>query len=418
MIMRRFLFFAAIIVAPVFSASALFSARNKLQYRGLVDSQITAVEVVALSHFLICAISLWVICEICIAVYSSKGHPSTLVPTNFRRFTAVMLGGLAVVGHSNSIETNRVEVSEEGRLPVELALTPAMATLLLRNILQQRREQILRGTMPDVFSVEEVNLLSEVRQIASTASAPVVTSELNHSSTVVKVLTEAVERLDRTEVLGSENPLLIVRLYGYPEVESRQGLRASFRKKRALELLVWLSLNRDRPRRSAARTALWQIDVSDATFSTVVSDMRRGLSDLDSSVNRSELLPATYSDELLLSGRITTDFELLRESLVLFREDRLNHQSLANQLAQIRDVPLSGTSYEWADLDGTTTRLIITAMQASQELAEYAKSIGDVDLMTVAVSAGLRVMPGCEELLLIQQSFIPSAQMYRTSGNS
>jgi hypothetical protein len=133
-------------------------------------------------------------------------------------------------------------------------------------------------------------------------------------------------------------------------------------------------------------------------------------------VNRAELLPATYSDELLLSNRITTDFELLRESLVLFREDHLNHQSLANQLAEIRDVPFSGTSYEWADLDGTTTRLIITAMQASQELAEYAKSTGDVDLMTVAVSAGLRVMPGCEELLKIQEQFLTMKMHSRSTG--
>jgi two-component SAPR family response regulator len=270
--------------------------------------------------------------------------------------------------------------------------------------------------MPDVLSAEEVELLSEVQEIASRTSIAMAPSELAHSSNVVKVLTNAVERLDKTEVRRSETPLFIVRLYGYPAVESRQGLRASFRKKRALELIVWLSLNRDRPRRSAARTALWQVDVSDATFSTVVSDMRRGLSDLDSSVNRSEFLPTTYSDELLLSNRITTDFELLRESLTLFREDNSNHLSLGTQLAEIRDVPFSGTSYEWADLDGTTTRLIITAMQASQELAEYAKSIGDVDLMTVAVSAGLRVMPGCEELLQVQEQFL-AMKMHSRSTN-
>jgi hypothetical protein len=404
--MRRLIFFGTIFLAVAFSAKALFDARNEIQVHDLIDAEITPMEVVVLCHSLICVISLWVICEVLLAVNSSKGVSYTSMPTRHQRFTAVMLGGLAFVGHSNSIETNRVEVSEEGRLPVELALTPAMATLLLRHILQQRREQIRQRTMPDVLSAEEVELLSEVQEIASRTSIAMAPSELAHSSNVVKVLMNAVERLDKTEVRRSETPLFIVRLYGYPAVESRQGLRASFRKKRALELIVWLSLNRDRPRRSAARTALWQVDVSDATFSTVVSDMRRGLSDLDSSVNRSEFLPTTYSDELLLSNRITTDFELLRESLTLFREDNSNHLSLGTQLAEIRDVPFSGTSYEWADLDGTTTRLIITAMQASQELAEYAKSIGDVDLMTVAVSAGLRVMPGCEELLQIQEQFL------------
>jgi hypothetical protein len=101
---------------------------------------------------------------------------------------------------------------------------------------------------------------------------------------------------------------------------------------------------------------------------------------------------------------------------MLFREDNKNHQSLGTQLAEIRDVPFSGTSYEWADLDGTTTRLIITAMQASQELAEYAKSTGDVDLMTVAVAAGLRVMPGCEELLQIQEQFLAMRVHSRLTG--
>jgi hypothetical protein len=416
MLIKRLIFFETILLVLVFSAKALFGARREIQLNGLFDRQLTSIEVVAICHILICATSLWVICEIVLALYNARSVPVTSIPTQYRRFTAVMLGGLAFVCHGNSIESNRVVVSEEERLPVELALTPAMATLLLRNILQQRRDQIRRRTMPGILSDEEIELLSEVQQLASKTSFEKAASELDYSSTVVKVLTDAVDRLDETKVRKNENPIFIVRLYGYPEVQSRQGIQASFRKKRALELLVWLSLNRDRPRRSAARTALWQIDVSDATFSTVVSDLRRGLSDLDSSVDRMEFLPTTYSDELVLSNRITTDYELLRESLVLFREDSSNHQSLANQLAEIRDVPFSGTSYEWADLDGTTTRLIITAMQASQELAEYGKSTGDADLMSVAVTAGLRVMPGCEELLKIQEEFLEMKMHSRSIG--
>ena len=86
-----------------------------------------------------------------------------------------------------------------------------------------------------------------------------------------------------------------------------------------------------------------------------------------------------------------------------------------NELKGIRDAPFSGTAYEWADLDGTTTRLIITAMQAAVELAEYGKSLDDVEVMSTAVAAGLRVMPGNEELLKIQQSFIPATQMSRSA---
>lgn len=45
-------------------------------------------------------------------------------------------------------------------------------------------------------------------------------------------------------------------------------------------------------------------------------------------------------------------------------------------------------------------------MQAAQELAEYAQSVGDIETLTTAVTAGLRVMPGNEELLEIQKSVL------------
>ena len=404
--MRRLVVYGVFLVAPILSAMQLIHARNVFQLSDLIDNDITEVELILICHFLVCAISLWVIVEL-LLMWTAREATAVVKKHQHRRLPAFLLGGLALLGHSQSISDNGVEISEEVGVPVESALTPAMAALLLRDILHRRRVQIRQITLPDVLRDDEAVLLSKVQRLAADASFVNVVEELDRSLPVVKVMTEAVERIEERQLCVRGNPLFIVRLYGYPEVRSGQGQRAYFRKKRALELLVWLALNRDRPRRSAARTALWQIDVSDATFSTVVSDMRRGLSDLDSSMNRGEILPTTYSDELLLSHHITPDYELLRYSLGAFREDCSQHHELAHQLAEIRDVPFSGTSYEWADLDGTTTRLIITAMQASQELAEYAKSVGDVELMMVAVSAGLRVMPGCEELLQIQEQFLP-----------
>jgi hypothetical protein len=404
--MRRLITYGIYLVAPIFSGFQLVNGRNGFRLRYLIDGEVTAVELIVFCHLLVCAISLWVMCELLLALWTTRDVTVVLEKHQHRRLSAILLGGLALLGHSQSISDNRAEISEEAGLPIESALTPAMAALLLRDILQRRRDQIRRNTVPDVLCDDEVVLLSKVQRLAADASFGDIAEKLDDSLPAVKVLKDAVERIKETQLCPSGSPIFIVRLYGYPEVRSGQGQRASFRKKRALELLVWLALNRDRPRRSAARTALWQIDVSDATFSTVVSDMRRGLFDLDSSMDRGEIIPTTYSDELLLSSHITTDYELLRHSLAAFREDYSQFHELAHQLAEIRDVPFSGTSYEWADLDGTTTRLIITAMQASQELAEYAKSVGDVDLMTVAVSAGLRVMPGCEELLKIQEEFL------------
>jgi hypothetical protein len=293
-----------------------------------------------------------------------------------------------------------------------------MATLLINDILRRRREQVRSQKIPDVLTLNETKLLSDVLKIAQNDSRIVQTIDLDSSLTIVQELTSAVERTSQTAEVPSsptEEPLLVIHLYGYPEVRGRDGQSASFKKKRALELVVWLSLNRDRPRRSAARTALWQVDVSDSSFSTIVSDMRRGISDVVSGVSRSELVPTTYSDELILSDHVTTDYELLRCALEVFRMNPAQYRLLMNELKGIRDAPFSGTAYEWADLDGTTTRLIITAMQAALELAEYGKSLGDVEVMSTAVSAGLRVMPGNEDLLKIQQSFIPSTQMSRSA---
>lgn len=412
--MKRVLFSGVLLFAPILSAIHLYRLSNEIWLPSLTDSDISTIEVIVVCHIFVCLVSLWVIGELATVLWKAKNRNVLSAVPRFRGLSAVMLGGLAVIGHSQTIEISRVDVSEEAGLPVEIALTPLMASLLLRDILQRRRDQICKRVLPDVFSDEEIALLSRVQRMASDAPLGIDGGELDGSLAVVKELTEAVQRREEPSLRGSGHPLFVVRLYGFPEVKNEQGLRATFRKKRALELLVWLSLNRDRPRRSAARTALWHIDVSDATFSTVVSEMRRGLSELDASLNRAEFLPTTYSDELLLSHRITTDYELLREALDAFRISHSDHQALANQLSEIRDAPFSGTTYEWADLDGTTTRLIIIAMQASQELAEYAKLAGDVELMTIAVSAGLRVMPGNEELLEIQQSFIPQASLSRS----
>ena len=65
----------------------------------------------------------------------------------------------------------------------------------------------------------------------------------------------------------------------------------------------------------------------------------------------------------------------------------------------MRDVPFAGTSYSWADLDGTTTRLAITA---ALEVASWALTAGDSTAFEIAITAGLRVLPGHEELLALQ----------------
>ena len=193
----------------------------------------------------------------------------------------------------------------------------------------------------------------------------------------------------------------VVRIMGHPEFVGTEGRRAVFRKKKSLELLVWLCLNRDRMRRSTARNALWEVDVSDATFATIVSEMRRALREVLPELPASEIARPTYTDVIDLTSRITTDFDLL---VAAHREFRGGGppDSLAEALRGVRDAPFSGANFPWADGDGTTTRIVISVVDAAVELADWALAEGDVETAAVAMTAGLRTMPDHPELLSVK----------------
>lgn len=412
--MRKVLFPIVVIIAPSWSVSSLFRLRGRPSWSLEDPFEFSRWEIAVLINIVICLLAMWIGAEFLLQIAHRNRGGSSSVLTTSNKYRALLMSGLVLAAHQPSHVPQPHKVPDEESIPLGLLLTPAMATLLINDLLRRRRDQIRQQILPDVLTEKEQILLADVRELAKEDAVHDAKGELDSSNPIVQTLTSAVERVSAEHLEPMENPLLVVRLYGYPEVCCADGQKATFRKKRALELMVWLTLNRDRPRRSAARTALWQVDVSDSTFSTIVSDMRRGIADIASELERSELVPTTYSDELALSTRVTTDYQLLRDALQKFREEPANYRNLVRELQGIRDAPFSGTAYEWADLDGTTTRLIITAMQAAHELAEYAQSIGDVESMQIAVSAGLRVMPGNEELLAIQQSFIPQASLSRS----
>jgi len=413
--MRRFIVLPVLLTAFFWSAYSLLNSWAKGSWKQFRMSNLTLSQIAIIVHLGILLLVIWIAIEYATEFARRKKSISPPIPFTSNRFRALLLGGLALSSHQPLQVSTPPAIFHEKSVPTGVVLTPAMATLLIRDILSRRRQQIRLRVKPDVFTLNESHLLSDVQNLARTDSQISSALELDHSLPIVRALTSAVERIDSSseESIPFVEPLLIVHLYGYPEVRARDGQCVSFKKKRALELTVWLSLNRDRPRRSAARTAMWQVDVSDSSFSTIVSDMRRGLSSAMPSVSRSDLVPTTYSDEIVLSQHVRTDYELLCQSLQDFRANPSNCGPLANVLRGIRDTPFSGTTYEWADLDGTTTRLIITAMQAAQELAEYALSIGDSEVMSTAVAAGLRVMPGNEELRRIQDSFISTGSLRR-----
>jgi two-component SAPR family response regulator len=190
-------------------------------------------------------------------------------------------------------------------------------------------------------------------------------------------------------------------------VENSAGERATFAKKRSLELLCWMVLNRDRSTRSAARTAMWDLDVADSTFSTIVSEMRRALRRLDSRDLSQLLSRPTYSDSLPLSASVVADVELLDQAVHVAAADPEGIDAVAHVLGLVRDVPFAGATYQWADLDGSTTRVIISVMQAVDMVISVGQQMGRADLVLAGTQAGLRVMPGDQRLLAIQASLVP-----------
>lgn len=200
------------------------------------------------------------------------------------------------------------------------------------------------------------------------------------------------------------DPRVIVRVFGSPLVEGPDGRRAKFRKSRSLELLTWLALNRERPLRSAARTAIWDSDISDSSFATVVSEMRRGLAELVPELPSHAWSPPTYGDTIALSVAVRTDVELIESLLRRFRSSPASGaEALAEELCRIRDLPFAGSNYAWPDLDGTTTRLVLLAFSAIDELVTWAMECGRGREMAPVVAAGLRMIPGSEEMLELQR---------------
>lgn len=209
---------------------------------------------------------------------------------------------------------------------------------------------------------------------------------------------------------GENGPRVVVRVFGAPLAEAPDGGVAEFRKARSLELLVWLALNRDRPLRSAARTAIWELDVSDSSFATVVSEMRRGLAQLVPEVPAHLWCPPTYGDEIVLSSSVCTDAEVIAACLAGFRRDPpAGAEPLAAELVRIRDLPFSGVEYLWPDLDGTTTRLVMLAVEAIEELAEWSLVNERGRHFSDVVAAGLRMLPGNERLTELQREMCGGA---------
>ena len=227
------------------------------------------------------------------------------------------------------------------------------------------------------------------------------------TSVVQDLLTESSKSVEEDKRLCE--PLdadwnVCVRLLGPVDAETRNGIPISFEKSKSLELLAWLTTHRERPTRVAARTALWEISVQDATFNNVVSGLRRGLASGSVGVEQIEFLPKTFTDHLSIHGSVITDVDVLNNavSLVKNRGDRESWFGLLDALDRVRDLPFAGTDYLWPDSEGITSNFILSVITGSIMAAEHALQQGDTEGVFWATGQGLKVLHGHEELVALR----------------
>jgi hypothetical protein len=197
---------------------------------------------------------------------------------------------------------------------------------------------------------------------------------------------------------------LLVRLLGPVDVIDERGCSVDFERSKTRELIAWLATHRGRSTRTLARTALWELDVRDATFSNVVSEARRAMARLVEPAPGEEWLARTLTEDLPLHDQVRTDADLVEHRLAMAR--RLGPADaiavLRPAVELIRGMPFEGTSYLWPDAEGLTSSLVLLATSAASELARHHLALGQIDAVFWATGQGLRVLSGHEDLIALR----------------
>jgi len=197
---------------------------------------------------------------------------------------------------------------------------------------------------------------------------------------------------------------LMVRLLGPVDVVDRDGAVVGFERSKALELAAWLVTHRERSTRQAARTALWDLDVRDATFANVVSETRRSTARHVAPPEGDEWLRRTLTDELSLHEEVVADADVVRRATVAARghDPAEVVERLHPALELIRGMPFEATSYLWPDAEGITSNLVLLATSATARYAEAALAAGDIEGVFWATGKGLNVLSGQETLIALR----------------
>lgn len=197
---------------------------------------------------------------------------------------------------------------------------------------------------------------------------------------------------------------VMVRMLGGIGVCNASGAAVEFGRSKSLELIAWLATHRDRPTRSAARTALWELDVRSSTFANVVSEARCGMARAVPPPVGEEWIERTLTDQLPMHRLVVTDADLLRARMAAAAGRAPEHvvEILRPGLELVADLPFAGTNYLWPDAEGITSALTLLATSASIELGRAYLALGDIDGVFWSTGQGLRVLPGHEELIALR----------------
>ena len=197
---------------------------------------------------------------------------------------------------------------------------------------------------------------------------------------------------------------LMVRVLGPVDVIDAEGRQAEFERAKALELVTWLAQHPQSATRAGARAALWAIDVSNASFSNVVSEARRALARLASPRDGADWVARTYAERLPLHPEVVLDADLVRRHLDRARRlpDAEAIEELQQALELVRGAPYAGRSYLWPDAEALPSTLTLLVTTVAAELANRLLDAGDLDGVFAATAVGLDVLPGHEELIALR----------------
>ena len=196
----------------------------------------------------------------------------------------------------------------------------------------------------------------------------------------------------------------LVRVLGPVDVISRTHNEVEFERSKALELVVWLAQHRHNPTRIAARTALWQVNVQDATFANVVSDARRSMARSLTGTGDHDWIARNLGDRIPLHDSVVTDVSIVEARLAWARQTTGSDavEVLRHAVALLRDQPYAGADYLWPDDDALPSGLTHLATSTTSELAQRCLEAGDFDGVFAATATGLRILPGHDELVCLR----------------